>query len=140
MQHYVNAMRKYVDFSSRASRSEYWMYMLFLLVGLIVATMIDVLLGFQAGGVGPAYVVVGLAHFVPSISVSVRRLHDTDRSAWWLLIVLVPLVGLIVWLVFAATASTPGANRYGANPWGEEAQASPSDPIAGPPKGRSLRT
>jgi uncharacterized membrane protein YhaH (DUF805 family) len=67
-------------------------------------------------GVGLLSGIYGLAILIPSLAVTVRRLHDIDRSGWWILIGLVPLIGTIVLLVFAVTEGTPGTNQYGLNP------------------------
>ncbi len=112
MNWYVAVLKKYAVFSGRARRQEYWM---FLLVNIIITFV----LGFIEGLAGSPGVVGGLyllAVALPSIGVSVRRLHDTDRSGWWLFVVLIPLIGPIVIFVFTVQDSTPGANQYGANP------------------------
>ena len=107
---YAEVLRKYTVFSGRAGRPEYWW---FTLANIIVYVILDIL-GFAVGSifqiVGGIY---GLAVFLPSIGVSIRRLHDTNRSGWWILIGLVPLVGWIVLLVFYCSAGTPGENSYG---------------------------
>jgi len=114
MQWYLQVLRNYTQFNGRSRRSEYWHFML---VNLIVA----VVLGFTDGvlrkiiGFGMFGLVYGLAVLVPGIAVSIRRLHDTDRSGWWLLLAFVPLVGLVL-LWFMAQDSDAGTNRYGQNP------------------------
>jgi uncharacterized membrane protein YhaH (DUF805 family) len=75
-------------------------------------------LGDPEAGIGLLSVIYGLAVLIPSIAVGVRRLHDTDRSGWWLLISLIPLIGGIVLLVFFVLDGTPGENRFGPNPKG----------------------
>lgn len=102
---------KYVNFSDRASRSEYWYWTLFVFLVSIVTTIIDKQLD-----TGIVSTIVTIATFLPGLAVSVRRLHDIDRSGWWLLISLIPLVGLIVLLVFNCTAGTAGPNKYGPDP------------------------
>lgn len=108
---------KYVDFSGRASRSEYWWWTVFNLLVTFVAIMLDAVLFPGSISAQSTYgvltVIASIALFLPSLTVFVRRLHDTDRSAWWLLISLVPIVGAIVLLVFLVSAGTPGANRFG---------------------------
>ncbi|MDO9416376.1 DUF805 domain-containing protein [Pararhizobium sp.] len=104
-------LSKYVVFTGRASRSEFWWFVLFNLGVSIIAAVIDMGLGIQAVGA-----LVGLGLLLPGLAVSVRRLHDTDRSGWWLLILLVPLIGAIVLIVWNATAGTPGDNQYGPSP------------------------
>jgi uncharacterized membrane protein YhaH (DUF805 family) len=115
MNSYMNAMRRYVDFSGRSSRSEFWFFVLFYFIIAIIATVIDaVVLGSQmAQGIGILSGIVTLVHIIPSISVGVRRLHDTDRSGWWILIGLVPLIGAIWLIVLYCIDSTPGTNRFG---------------------------
>ncbi len=85
----------------------------------LVAGGIDRAVGLDGStGTGVVGGLVSLALLLPSLGVSVRRLHDTDRSGWWLLILLVPLIGVIVLLVFSVSDSTPGSNRFGASPKG----------------------
>jgi len=113
MNWFLLALNKYADFSGRARRSEYWYFFLFYLliyVGLIILSK-------MLGTVGLILTLLFLlAMIVPSLAVGVRRLHDTDRSGWWLLISLVPLIGAIIMIVFAVQDSQPGENRFGSNP------------------------
>ena len=113
MNWYTGALKKYLDFSGRAQRMEYWMFTL--INFLIMLGALDRRRGHRTGIPPPLY---ALAVFIPSIAVAVRRLHDTSRSGWWLLISLVPLVGFIVLIVFFVQDSQPGANEYGPNPKG----------------------
>jgi len=112
MNYYVEVLKKYAVFTGRARRKEYWMFVLFNILISIGISIVEAILntGSILGGI------YGLAVLLPAIGVSIRRLHDTNRSGWWLLISLVPLVGAIVLIVFAATDSQPGANQYGPNP------------------------
>ena len=114
MNSYMNAMRRYVDFSGRSSRSEFWFFVLFYFIIAIIATVIDaVVLGSQmAQGVGILSGIVMLVHLIPSIAVSVRRLHDTDCSGWWILIGFIPLIGTI-WLIVLYCMESTGPNRFG---------------------------
>jgi uncharacterized membrane protein YhaH (DUF805 family) len=109
--------QKYVDFSGRARRSEYWYFFLFTIIVGFVAGIIDSILGTRgtAGGTGLVGAVTSLALLLPGLGVAVRRLHDTGRSGWWLLIGLIPIVGAIVLLVFFVQDSHPD-NQYGPNP------------------------
>lgn len=117
MHWYLDVLKKYVAFSGRASRPEFWWFFLINLIVSIVLTVADMQLGLiAAGGVAITSTIYQLAVLLPSLGVSVRRLHDTDRSGWWMLIGLIPLIGLIVLLVFFIMASTPGENRHGSNP------------------------
>jgi uncharacterized membrane protein YhaH (DUF805 family) len=102
---------KYVTFSGRARRSEFWWFALFAGIVYIVAGIIDSAIGNQVLGY-----LVGLALLLPSLAVTVRRLHDTGRSGWWILIGLIPLIGAIVLLVFEVQDSQPGTNSYGPSP------------------------
>jgi uncharacterized membrane protein YhaH (DUF805 family) len=102
---------KYVTFTGRARRSEYWWFVLFVALVSLVASAID----FSAD-IMVFQVVVGLALLLPELAVAVRRLHDTDRSGWWLLIGLVPVIGTIVLLVFFLIDSDPHTNRFGTSP------------------------
>lgn len=118
MNWYLEVLKKYAVFSGRARRKEYWFFILFNIIISIVLAVIDGVTGsFSAEeGMGLLGGIYSLAVLIPSIAVSVRRLHDTERSGWWLLIALVPLIGAIVLLVFMAQDSKPGQNQYGANP------------------------
>jgi uncharacterized membrane protein YhaH (DUF805 family) len=102
---------KYVTFRGRASRSEYWYFVLFYLIASIVANILDAAIGVPAFSA-----IVAVVFFLPSLAVSVRRLHDTGRSGWWFLLVFVPLVGAIVLIVWFATRSRDGINEYGQPP------------------------
>lgn len=130
MNEYLNVIRRhYVDFSGRARRREYWM---FVLVNLVIGLIFTALIG-AAGGMGAAaeegrsmsttgtllsglYGLYGLATLLPSLGVAVRRLHDTGRSGWWILIGVIPLIGSIVQLIFYVQDSMPGSNKWGPNP------------------------
>nr|WP_233579558.1 DUF805 domain-containing protein [Verrucosispora sp. FIM060022] len=112
-----SAFSQYATFRGRARRSEYWWFSLFLLLVGIVASVLDSALGvdFEGSG-GPVSLLVNLAVLLPSLAVAVRRLHDIDRTGWWLLLALIPIVGWIVLLVFALQNGTPGPNRFGPSP------------------------
>ncbi|GAB1362881.1 DUF805 domain-containing protein [Rhodobacter sp.] len=129
-----SAYRNYVTFSGRAARSEYWWYTLFLVIGSVVLALVESALGFGSGAVqaveggvsasyagGPLSIIWSPGNLLPALAVGVRRLHDTDRSGWWYLIALVPLVGFIVLLVFFCTKGSAGNNRFGADPLGSPA-------------------
>lgn len=118
MNWYIQALKNYADFSGRARRKEYWFFVLFNFIVAVILGLIDGLTGSYIPelGVGILGGIYLLAMFVPSISVTVRRLHDIDKSGWWLLIAFVPLLGLIVLLVFMFMGSQSDDNRFGANP------------------------
>jgi uncharacterized membrane protein YhaH (DUF805 family) len=103
---------KYVVFQGRASRPEYWWFLLSYVVLYVV---------FAALRMPAIYGLIGLVYFIPLISAAVRRLHDTGRSGWWYLIGLVPLVGWIILIVFLASQGEAGQNAYGAPPGGPAA-------------------
>jgi uncharacterized membrane protein YhaH (DUF805 family) len=118
MNWYLEVMKKYVTFSGRARRKEYWM---FVLVNGIIAFVLATIQSATVDSNGQSPLVIltslySLAVFLPSLAVSVRRLHDTGHSGWWYLIVLVPLIGAIVLLVWFVSDSQPGENQYGPNP------------------------
>ena len=101
---------KYVTFSGRAARSEYWYWTLFTIVANLVAGILDAILG----GIGLIGLIVSLALLLPGIAVSARRLHDLDRTAWWLLIAFTG-VGLILLLIWDCIKGTTGPNRFGSD-------------------------
>ena len=104
---------KYVTFSGRATRSEYWYWVLFATLGSIVALIIDTaVLGFDPSGATPITSIFDLVIALPGIAVSARRLHDMDRTGWWLLLTLTG-IGAIVLLVWFCFRGTEGPNRYG---------------------------
>jgi uncharacterized membrane protein YhaH (DUF805 family) len=115
---YLEALKKYAVFSGRSRRKEYWYFVLFNIIVSIVLAGIDALLGTfsSASNIGLLSGIYSLAVLIPTLAVTVRRLHDIDRSGWWILIALVPLIGTIVLLVFAVMEGTPGTNQYGLNP------------------------
>jgi len=124
MDYMLMPLRRYADFSGRSRRKEYWMFTL--LIILIEVVMIGWILAAAAGAQGQMtamvtlpfvlLMIVGLALVIPSLAVTVRRLHDLDKSGWYYFIAFVPLVGAIVLLVFMCTDGTPGPNRYGEDP------------------------
>ena len=102
---------KYVNFQGRASRSEFWWFTLFVWLVCFIAIIID-------GAIDQSIVqpIAGLALFFPSLSVQVRRLHDTDKSGGWALVGIIPLIGSIILLIMCAFKGTPGTNRFGEDP------------------------
>lgn len=114
MNWYLKVLKNYAGFGGRAQRMEYWMFCLF---NTIFAISIMVVEGF-IGSPGVVYAIYTLGVLIPSLAVLFRRLHDTNRSGWWILIGLVPLIGAIVLLVFLVQDSQPGENQYGPNPKG----------------------
>jgi uncharacterized membrane protein YhaH (DUF805 family) len=117
MNWFVTVLMRYAQFRGRASRSEYWYFFLIYFVISILLGLLDAVLGIGVGtNMGLLSGILGLALLVPSLAVGVRRLHDIDKSGWWLLVAFVPLVGWIILLVFACRASDPGPNRFGDGP------------------------
>ncbi len=118
MKWYLTALKKYAVFSGRAQRKEYWMFCLFNIIFVILTIFLDNLFGTAIDGIGYGlfYFLYSLAVLIPSISVSVRRLHDVGKSGWFLLLALIPLIGAIWILILFCTAGSPGANKYGMNP------------------------
>jgi uncharacterized membrane protein YhaH (DUF805 family) len=118
MSWYLEVLKKYAVFSGRARRKEYWMFVLFNIIIILVLALIDYLTGTFSprAGVGLLGGLYSLAVLIPSIAVTVRRLHDTGRTGWWILIGLIPVIGNIVLLIFMVLDSEPGANEYGPNP------------------------
>lgn len=109
MQWYLNALKNYVGFQGRARRTEYWMFVLFSAIASFVVSLIDSLVGLS-----PVLTLIySLAVLLPSLAVMARRLHDTGRSGWWILISLIPLVGSIILIVFFCQDSQPSDNKYG---------------------------
>lgn len=117
----ASALRQYATFSGRARRSEYWWFALFHVAAVFAGSMVDAMLG-----VSPETGLFGtlalLALILPNLAVTARRLHDTGRSGWWMLIAFVPLAGGIAMLVFTLSDSTPGPNQYGPSPKYPQAQ------------------
>jgi uncharacterized membrane protein YhaH (DUF805 family) len=107
------AYRRYWDFQGRASRSEYWLFFLWVFILGFVAGLVDRLALQSHDLIGPCTLFVTFANLIPNLSLSFRRLHDTDRSAWWLLIALIPILGGLVLFVFSVLAGTRGENRFG---------------------------
>jgi len=109
-----SGFRNYVTFSGRASRSEYWYWVLFALLVAIAGSIIDHTI-FPFASTGPIEGLTSLVLFLPGLAVSMRRLHDIDRTGWWWLIAFT-VIGIILLLVWACTRGTAGANRYGPDP------------------------
>lgn len=129
MSHFINAITQhYADFSGRARRKEFWMFMLFGTVFLVVAMILDKVLRTTISmeimdesidtGHGWVYLLSCIGIILPSLAVGVRRLHDVGKSGWFLLVNLIPLAGSIWFWVVLCTDSQPGTNQYGPNPTG----------------------
>ena len=106
MDYFIGALKKYADFTGRARRQEYWMFILiYMIINIVLAIL----------GLEVISALVGLGLLIPSISIAARRLHDTGRSGWWQLIALLPVIGIIVLIVFLAQDGHD-VNDYGVNP------------------------
>jgi uncharacterized membrane protein YhaH (DUF805 family) len=107
MEHFLDAFRNFANFSGRATRKQYWMFILFYIIFYVILAAID-------GVMGTVLLssIFSLVMLIPSLSYAARRLHDTDRTGWWQLIALIPIVGAIVLIVFLAQQSTDG-QRFG---------------------------
>lgn len=116
MEWYLKVVRdNYANFVGRARRQEYWMFTLFNLIAYVVLVVVGRML-FGKGFMGDIpSAIYSLALLIPSIAVSIRRLHDTDRSGWWLLLAFIPLANIAL-LVFMCFEGTRGSNRFGNDP------------------------
>ena len=117
MEWYLAVLKNYAGFAGRARRKEFWYFALFnFLIALAIASF-EAMVGLarETGG-GPLSTLYSLGVFIPSLAVSIRRLHDTGRSGFWVLIALVPLIGALVLLFFAVQPSEDGTNEFGPNP------------------------
>ncbi len=118
MEWYLMVLKKYAEFSGRSRRKEYWMYAL---INMVIVFVIEIA-GFAMMKNAVGMILFGLlgiyclATLIPSLAVGIRRLHDTGKSGWWLLISFVPFVGFIILLIFLVKDSDAGANLYGPNP------------------------
>lgn len=115
MSWYLEGFKKYADFSGRSRRKEYWYFYLFNIIASFVLGFLDGML-FDAETIGFLSGLYMLVALIPGVAVTIRRLHDTGRSGWWLLINFIPFIGSIIFLVFMLSDSTAGTNQYGPNP------------------------
>ena len=122
MSWYLKVLKNYAGFSGRARRQEYWFFVLVNFIITLALIFVDVLIGGfnPQTGLGVLSGLYGLAVFIPTFAVTVRRLHDTSRTGWWLLIAFIPLIGAIVLLIFMFLDSTSGTNEYGPDPKGAQ--------------------
>jgi uncharacterized membrane protein YhaH (DUF805 family) len=112
----ASGFKNYVGFSGRACRSEYWYWVLAMIIGGIITGIIDYA-AFGDSEYGPVNAIFSLATFLPSLAVSIRRLHDIDRTGWWWLIVFT-IIGIFVLIYWACVRGTSGPNRFGPDPLG----------------------
>jgi len=126
MNEFIIPYRRYVDFEGRSSRKEFWYFVLFYLIVSAVLTILDrtffsSALGTDGSAIDPLTSIFGILSLIPNISVSVRRLHDTGRSGWWILLWLIPLVGWIPLVIWYCQKGHPAPNAYGEAPEGSRA-------------------
>lgn len=124
MDWYLEVLRKYATFHGRARRKEYWFFTLFNLLIMLVLSIIDGMIGLYSteAGLGILSGIYTLALLIPSLAVTVRRLHDIGRTGWWLLIAFIPLIGALILLIFTVLDSKPGSNQYGPDPKGMDGE------------------
>ena len=124
-----SVLRQYAVFGGRAGRPEYWWFFLFTVLVSLTASILDAVLGTMTqSGVGVIGTVASLALLLPTLAVAVRRLHDTDRSGWWVLAFLIPIAGFVLWLVFMLSDGNPHPNRFGPSPKQVNAAPGPATP------------
>ena len=136
MEWYLKVVRdNYMNFEGRARRKEYWMFILVHVIIVIALSVIESMVGLTIGDeFGILSGIYALGVLLPTIAVSVRRLHDVSKSGWWILIGLIPLVGALVLLYFYVSDGKAGDNEYGPNPKGVAAPAQTSEtPASTPP-------
>ena len=112
MEWYLKVLKNYAVFSGRARRTEYWMFFLFNAIITIILSILQRIADIDNILTG----IYGLLTILPSLAVGARRLHDSGKSGWWLLIGLIPFIGTIILLIFFCLDSEEGENRFGANP------------------------
>lgn len=115
MSYFIEAYKRAFDFSGRSRRKEYWMFVLFYAIALIILTILDRVL-FGDSEIAVLSLIFTLVSAIPSISITVRRLHDIGKSGWWILLSLIPFVGGIILFVFTVLDSQHGSNKWGTNP------------------------
>jgi uncharacterized membrane protein YhaH (DUF805 family) len=128
MNWYLAALKKYAVFAGRARRKEFWIFLLVNTLVAVALAMVDINTGTfdEDVGLGLLSGLYAVVMLLPSIAVTVRRLHDTDRSGWWYLLVFVPVIGGLVILVFMLLDGTPGSNRFGPSPKAESGPVAPA--------------
>lgn len=124
MENYTKVLKNYSDFSTRATRTEYWM---FILINFLIMVCISIVIGTVNKTIESIVsALYGILVIIPAIAVTVRRFHDISKSGWWIFISFIPIVGTIIFIILMARDSTPGANLYGPNP--KEGSAVPPAP------------
>lgn len=131
MNYYLGVLKKYVVFSGRASRKEFWMFTLIDILVLVLLSVIEQAAGLEVSGSGILTALYTLGTFLPRLAVMIRRLHDIGSSGWSYLMILIPFIGVVILILRAAQAGQPGENKYGPDPKGATTPATP--PAAAPP-------
>ena len=116
-EYFKKCFRQYATFKGRARRAEYWYFVLYGWLISLAATAVDMLtFGVNEEGMGLLGAIYSLVVFIPSLAVGVRRMHDTGRSGWVLLLGLIPVIGWVLVIVYSCQDSQPGNNKWGDNP------------------------
>ena len=124
MNYYISALKNYVGFHGRSRRKEYWMFVLFNCIFSIVASILDSVLGLHINqSIGVISMIYSLAVLLPGLAISVRRMHDIGKTGWAILISLIPIVGAIIFIVWACKPGDVGDNQYGPDPKAGEVMA-----------------
>ena len=123
MEWFMKALRQYAVFTGRARRKEYWFFVLFYILIAIGLGFIDSTLGLGSESYGLLSGLFGLAMLLPALGVAIRRMHDTGRSGWWVLVSFIPFVGWLIFIWFATRDGEPGPNAYGPDPKAESLPA-----------------
>ena len=118
MKYYLGAFKKYFELTGRASKTEFWYFVLFNIMFSITAMLLDEILGMEtvAQRYGLIYTIYTAIVFTPGLTIVVRRLHDVGKSGFFVFIILIPIIGLIWLLIVLAGNGYPGKNKYGENP------------------------
>jgi len=133
MNEFIKPYFKYAQFNGRADRKEFWYFFLFYIVVYTLLAIVDGIAfggnvsmaqdGFSASSSGPLQAIFALGSFIPMLAVTFRRLHDINKTAWWILLGLIPLVGTIILIIWYARKGDPAPNTYGDAPEGSRAAA-----------------
>ncbi len=118
MKYYLAALKKYAAFSGRASKKEFWMFVLFNFLIACLAGVLDYIFGLHWGSrnTGVLASLYSLAIFIPSLAIAVRRFHDIGKSAWWVLIGFIPVIGVIWYVILMLKPGDTAENEYGPVP------------------------
>lgn len=120
--------KKYFDFSTRAPRKEFWFFVLSYVVGVFILTLTDIATDTydKESGIGLFTSIFVLLTFVPYLAVSIRRLHDTNRTGWWVLIAIIPIIGAVWLIILYCLQGNRGVNKFGEDPLSPETNGAPT--------------